>query len=114
LYYENVGILYTKDNCSGKVHEPLLQEFQMARSHEADLASFNARIVETSGCHFWSGGTVGGSQSNNGGYGVAVFDGKTQLAHRICYTLAKGPIPVGLVIGAGLVQITSVRPTTLK
>jgi hypothetical protein len=42
------------------------------------------------GCWEWQG------RLNNSGYGFMYFDGKSQAAHRIAYTLAVGPITDGL------------------
>lgn len=46
----------------------------------------------TSGCTLWLGHAV------NGGYGMVRHDGRSQLAHRVAWELANGPIPDGLVI----------------
>lgn len=42
-----------------------------------------------SGCWIWLRATIGH------GYGWVKFDGKKDLAHRVFYRLAKGPIPEG-------------------
>jgi len=50
-----------------------------------------SETVRTSiGCLEWVGPV------NPGGYGYASFDGKSQLAHRVSWELANGPIPDGL------------------
>lgn len=46
-------------------------------------------LVET-GCIEWQ------STMHRNGYGKFWYEGETQLAHRVCHVLFKGPIPEGL------------------
>ena len=43
-----------------------------------------------SGCHLWIG-----DNNSTGGYGRIWANGRTQLTHRVAWTLAKGAIPAG-------------------
>lgn len=52
----------------------------------------NRTILNKSGCWVWRGAL------NADGYGQIWHKGKTQLVHRVMYTLAIGPIPDGLTI----------------
>lgn len=60
------------------MREPLPEEF--------------SRKTRKSTCTVWVG------SCNSLGYGLITLDGKPQLAHRIAYESAYGPIPDGLVI----------------
>jgi hypothetical protein len=53
--------------------------------------TFAAKTM-TSTCVVWVGST------NSKGYGLISIDGKVQLAHRVAYEAANGPIPAGMVI----------------
>ena len=48
--------------------------------------------VDTKGCWIWSG------PRHPSGYGSIKWGGKATVAHRVVYTLLKGPIPDGMVI----------------
>jgi hypothetical protein len=58
-------------------------------------------------CWTWSGAT-------QRGYGMLHFEGKTQRAHRVSYTLSIGPIPDGLVIDHLCRNKRCVRPSHLE
>jgi hypothetical protein len=49
-------------------------------------------VTEYGMCWTWTGCV------NSKGYGCVGLDGKTQLTHRVAYTLCRGPIPEGLQI----------------
>ena len=49
-------------------------------------------IAEADGCWVWQG------RIHGKGYGLVMHEGKEWLAHRLMYTLLRGPIPKGLVI----------------
>jgi hypothetical protein len=49
-------------------------------------------LVQPSGCWFWT------MEMSPNGYGHAWFQGRTELAHRLSYMLAKGPIAAGLLV----------------
>lgn len=56
---------------------------------------FSAKVKILAGnnaCHEWQG------CKNNKGYGQIRVAGKTELAHRVAFELANGPIPAGLKI----------------
>ena len=56
----------------------------------ATLPPILAAKVRESDCLLWIGST------NNRGYGLVQVDGKLELAHRVSYEAAYGPIPDGL------------------
>ena len=53
---------------------------------------FWSKVEKTRGCWFWTGHT------NGAGYGLLLYDGRKQLAHRIAWELTHGPIPKGELI----------------
>jgi hypothetical protein len=53
--------------------------------------NFSNKIREST-CIVWVGST------NNHGYGIVQIDGKLNLAHRVAYEAAYGPIPDGMVL----------------
>lgn len=60
------------------------------------LASSLARLLSRTvpgpgGCLIWQG-------AKPRGYGMVKFEGKSRLAHRVAYTLARGPIPSGMCV----------------
>lgn len=52
---------------------------------------FWSKVDRSGECWLWQGATV------TGGYGLFRRDGHNQLAHRVAYELAYGPIPSGLL-----------------
>ena len=54
-------------------------------------AAFAAK-TRTATCTVWVGAC------NTAGYGVLAVDGRLQLAHRVSYEAAHGPIPPGMVL----------------
>ena len=54
-------------------------------------AAFALKVRDSS-CTVWIGAT------NTVGYGVVTVDGRQELAHRVAYEDAYGPIPEGLVL----------------
>lgn len=54
-------------------------------------ANFTTKVMEST-CTVWTGST------NNKGYGIIQVDGRLELAHRVAYEAAYGPIPDGMVI----------------
>lgn len=59
------------------------------------------------GCQLWTG------SRNRGGYGQAHHDGRRWAAHRLAYTLANGPIPLGLWVLHDCDTPACVRPAHL-
>ncbi len=58
-----------------------------------DLERLLTRTTETAdGCWEWQGARTGS------GYGALLFNGRTELTHRIAYLCLTGPIPDGLVL----------------
>lgn len=49
-------------------------------------------VLEPDGCWLWTGAKTAA------GYGMLFFEGRQDMAHRVAYRLAKGPIPEGLVV----------------
>jgi len=49
-------------------------------------------VTKTSGCWIWT------RPGTNNGYGVLIFEGKRQGAHRVAYQLLVGPIPNGFTV----------------
>lgn len=72
------------------------------------LPAFMAAKVRESDCLLWIGST------NNRGYGLVQIDGKLELAHRVSYAAANGPIPDGLVIDHRCRTRNCVRPEHLE
>lgn len=50
------------------------------------------RVVKTDKCWVWTGTTI------EGGYGRFTYSGKTWLAHRLAWTIGRGPIPDGMLV----------------
>lgn len=67
-----------------------------------------AAKVRAADCHVWIGST------NNKGYGIIQHDGRLELAHRVSYEAAYGPIPDGLVIDHLCRVRNCVRPDHLE
>ena len=62
---------------------------------QGDVARFNKfvpRDLSADECWEWQ------STRNNSGYGKFWLDGRTDLAHRVAYRIANGPIPLGLSV----------------
>lgn len=55
-------------------------------------AEFWSHVEKTDGCWIWTGAR------NNSGYGSLYYEKRYQLAHRVAWRLANGPIPDGLHI----------------
>ena len=53
---------------------------------------FWEKVEKTDGCWIWIGA------KNRRGYGVFVIDGKQKLAHRIAYSLTRGPVSASVVL----------------
>jgi hypothetical protein len=70
-------------------------------------ATFATRTVEST-CTVWIGST------NNKGYGQVVVNGVQQLAHRVAYEDAYGPIPEGMTIDHRCRVRNCVRPDRLE
>lgn len=58
---------------------------------------FMAKVNQTDSCWLWTG-SLHGQRGSFGSYGSISVNGRNQLAHRVAYELAKGPIPKGLTI----------------
>lgn len=65
------------------------------------------RVDATTGCHIWTGSFI------NSGYG-RLKSGDEVLAHRVAYTLARGPIPAGAVIDHLCRTRACVNPTHME
>ena len=66
------------------------------------------KVSKTDSCWVWQG------QAVSNGYGVAYFGGKKQVAHRIAYQLAVGPISDGMQIDHRCFNPLCVRPDHLR
>lgn len=53
---------------------------------------FWSKVRKTRGCWLWTAG------KDRDGYGKIGIDGRMQLAHRVAWTLAHGPVPSGLCV----------------
>lgn len=53
---------------------------------------FWEKVEKTNNCWIWT------AAKNRRGYGVFVIDGKQKLAHRISYSLTRGPVPASTVL----------------
>ena len=58
----------------------------------AGIARFMDKVLVTEGCHVWLGNI------HTNGYGTMIVNRKRRYAHRLAYTIANGPIPVGLYV----------------
>jgi HNH endonuclease len=56
------------------------------------LARFNALVDMSGECWLWQGAP------NGEGYGRIMIDSVRYQAHRVAYTIARGPIPTGLLV----------------
>jgi hypothetical protein len=56
------------------------------------VARFYTRTKKNGECIEWAGG------KNTCGYGMVWWQGRNQLAHRVAYTLARGPVPAGMFV----------------
>ena len=65
-------------------------------------------------CWQWIGSLTKPSKSGGGGYGQFLLNRKVQLAHRVAYVWAKGPIPDGLQIDHKCNNTACVRPSHLR
>lgn len=59
---------------------------------ERDLQRFWKKVRKTKTCWLWEGGIVG---NNYGGFWLS---GLTRGAHRVSWTIAYGPIPIGMSV----------------
>lgn len=80
--------------------------------------SFWARVQKGPECWNWTGSTNGGVADGANGwtprYGVFVFRGTTQQAHRFAWELFNGPIADGLVVRHRCDNGLCVRPDHLE
>jgi hypothetical protein len=60
------------------------------KSPLSETQRFWAKVAKTEGCWLWLAG------KSSAGYGNVKMDGRWQGAHRVAYTLLRGPIPEGL------------------
>ncbi len=58
-------------------------------------ARFWAKVRKGRGCWLWTGTRDGR------GYGRIKIDGRPRAAHRVAWTLTRGPIPAAFEIGRG-------------
>jgi hypothetical protein len=68
---------------------------------------FWSKVEKTDGCWNWVG-------SLTAGYGRISVDGVLQLAHRVSFTWANGPIPDGMLVDHRCHQTACVRPDHLR
>lgn len=59
---------------------------------ERVAARFWAKVQKDEGCWLWT------AHRNHRGYGIFNLNGRTSRAHRVAYTLTKGPIPDGAIV----------------
>jgi hypothetical protein len=57
-----------------------------------EILAFHSIPEPNSGCLLWT------ASLNSSGYGNTSIAGKTMVAHRVAWTLARGPIPAGMSI----------------
>lgn len=60
----------------------------------AERLALHTQRDEASGCLIWTGNVYEGEHP----YGRLVVDGRQELAHRLAWRLANGPIPAGRVV----------------
>lgn len=68
---------------------------------------FWAKVQKTESCWLWVGAAFNG-------YGIFRSDGKSQLAHRVLYRWAKGPIPEGVQLDHMCHRRSCVNPEHLR
>jgi hypothetical protein len=56
------------------------------------MKRFSEKVHKTSGCWLWT------ASLHKDGYGTFWYQGLVQLAHRVSWTLANGPIPEGMSV----------------
>lgn len=66
---------------------------QYGRQHQEE--AFWLKVRKAPGCWPWLGFR---KENKDNGYGMARWDGKTVLAHRVSWRLANGPVPKGLCV----------------
>ena len=69
---------------------------------------FWSKVDKTEDCWLWTAG------KNKKGYGLFGLDGKTRKAHRVSYSWANGPIPVGLDLDHTCYVHACVNPDHLR
>lgn len=69
---------------------------------------FWSQVAKGEGCWEWQGAGAAG-----GGYGRITVDGRHQLAHRLSWTMANGPIPAGMFVCHKCDNPPCVRPDHL-
>lgn len=80
---------------------------------DAEQERFWSKVLRGEGCWEWGAGHV------SAGYGTFTFGGITYRAHRVAYTLARGPIPDGMTIdhlcrNRGCVNPDHLEPVTSR
>lgn len=73
----------------------------------SDKERFWDKVHKTSTCWNWTG-------AKHNGYGIARANGKSNLAHRLSYTWAKGEIPDGIQLDHMCHNRSCVRPDHLR
>jgi len=71
------------------------------------VARFWAKATTSGACMIWTG------QRNHDGYGLAYWEGRERLAHRVSYELTFGPVPPGLELDHTCRNRACVRPDHL-
>jgi hypothetical protein len=69
---------------------------------------FWPKVAKSEGCWIWT------ASLNSKGYGLISVDGRLQLAHRVSYTWAKGPIATGLQVDHRCFRRACVNPDHLE
>jgi hypothetical protein len=57
----------------------------------ADRIAYYSKPEPLTGCHVWHGALLNG-------YGILRYQGRHQQAHRLAWTVNRGPIPAGMIL----------------
>lgn len=78
------------------------------RNHNATYQDrYWAKVEKTDSCWVWTGAT-------QNGYGIFRIDGRTQVAHRVSYAWANGPVPDGAEVDHMCFNRSCVNPDHLR
>ena len=101
---------YSREYCIGHYRQLMRGvTLKPLRRREPTLeARFWAKVDKSGDCWTWTGCAIAG------GYGRISVGGTLQLAHRVSYAWANGPIPDGMIIDHTCHTPSCVRPSHLR
>lgn len=75
--------------------------------HATDDERFWSKVKKSDGCWLWTGATMNG-------YGIFRIQGRNQVAHRVSFAWASGPIPAGEEVDHMCFSRGCVKPSHLR